>query len=141
MGSIHIFVPLTTVVLGWMLGRSSRVGRRAWLGSALCFASVVVLALGGPTTASAAAVTGASLIGHLLGPAVIVAGVVSYALGRVRAQHLIGESSLDAEMLNGARMVMMGAFSLATLLISAVPAHSATRAIIGSLGSVQPAQW
>lgn len=142
-GTIHIFVPLETLILGRLLGKSAHVGQRTWLGCAICMGAMMLLALSSaPVHVAAAAVVSASpSASRALGPIVIVCAMGLYGLGRVRAQHLVAEGGLDGETLNLWRMVLMGVASAVALLLSAVPPHSATRAILGALSSVRPAQY
>jgi drug/metabolite transporter (DMT)-like permease len=144
LGCVHVFVPLQTV---FFAGSTKSVGFRTWVGCCLSFAAVFVLSMlsvATPVTAAAVQASpavAASTLSKSLGPGLLVCAAFVNALGRVRAQHRIAASKLDAETLGSLRFVFMAAFSLVVLLASTIPEGSATRAIFGSISQITSRQW
>jgi len=137
LGTVHIFVPLFTLLLGATVN-ARHVGSRTWLGCGLSFTAVCTLALRSARATTAAAAASSATV---LAPFMLIVSAALYATGRVRAQHYIVTKGIDSELLNSVRCVMMGLFSLSVLLLSAMPTGSATRALLANLGAITPWQW
>lgn len=133
--TIHVFVPLLS--LGLIPDAS--FGRNTWLGCTLAFTAATISCLfdSAPAGGAAASAAGASAVDWLGNGAVVVSTAI-YALQKVRTQRWL--VNLDAEALNTARMVCMGAIGCAPLLLDLV-AGGGSRQTLGRLGHVVFMQW
>lgn len=110
LGTVNLFVPIQTVLLG------KRVGIRTWVGCGLCFLAVCTVAVFGSVSAA-----GAVSWPHML---MLLGSAKLYALGRVGAQWCVAHRGYEAEALNLARMIFMGLLAQVVLAVRSQPARS-----------------
>jgi len=110
LGTVNLFVPIQTVLIG------KRVGIRTWVGCGLCFLAVCTVAVFGSVSAA-----GAVSWPHML---MLLGSAKLYALGRVGAQWCVAHRGYEAEALNLARMIFMGLLAQVVLAVRSQPARS-----------------
>lgn len=133
MSTIHVFVPLQTLLL---IGNAG-FGAMTWCGCLIAFLAAVVscVADSGASSATSNSGGGADLVGQVA----LVLSSAAFGLFRVRTQvHLRRE--LAPEALNLARMVAMGALSV-LLLVLDVLCGGGSRKTLTRLQHVLPMQW